>query len=158
VIDPSNLDWMGDENECILPISCTIQTEQDRSPEDDEMGSSSGQTLMDKLDKMEGLDLEVSGKMSNTYCVPPTEEDAWLLEEIQNSKAGMEKGATINWPAFGESPISEYGGKGYCVCCFHGCIPVRIAISTRAEQLILESGTTRQEWKREPPRKLVCIR
>jgi hypothetical protein len=24
VIDPSNIDWMGDENECILPISCTI--------------------------------------------------------------------------------------------------------------------------------------
>jgi hypothetical protein len=27
VIDPSNLDWMGNENECILPISYTIQTE-----------------------------------------------------------------------------------------------------------------------------------
>jgi hypothetical protein len=27
VIDTSNLDWMGDANECVLPISCTIQTE-----------------------------------------------------------------------------------------------------------------------------------
>jgi hypothetical protein len=34
-----------------------------------------------------------------------------LLEEIRNSKAGKEKGATINWPALGESPISEYGEK-----------------------------------------------
>jgi hypothetical protein len=111
VIDPSNLDLMGDENECVLPISCTIQTEQDSSPKDDDMGPSSGQTLMEKLNKMEGLDLEVSGKMSNTECAPPTEEDARLLEEIRNSKAGKEKGATIKWPAFGESPISEYGGK-----------------------------------------------
>jgi hypothetical protein len=109
VIDPSNLDWMGDENECILPISCTIQTDQDGSPDDKDMGPSAGQTLMEKLDQMEGLDLEVSGTMSNTDCAPPTEEDARLLEEIRNSKAGKEKGATINWPAFGESHIFEYG-------------------------------------------------
>jgi hypothetical protein len=60
---------------------------------------------------VEGLDLEVSGTMSNTDCAPPTEEGARLLEDIQNSKAGKEKGATMNWPAFGESPIFEYGGK-----------------------------------------------
>jgi hypothetical protein len=96
---------MGDENESVFPISCTIQTDQDSIPEDEDMGTSAGQTLMDKLDQMEGLDLEVSGKMSNTECAPPTEEDARLFEEIRNSKAGKEKGATINWPAFGESPI-----------------------------------------------------
>jgi hypothetical protein len=101
VIDPSNLDWMGDENEYVLPISCTIQNNQDSSPEDDNIGPSSVQTLMEKLDQMEGLDLEVSWKMSNTDCAPPTEEDT-----IRNRKAGKEKGATINWPAFGESPIS----------------------------------------------------
>jgi hypothetical protein len=105
IIDPSNLDWMGHENECILPIPCTIQTYQDGSPEDEDMGPSVGQTLMEKLDQMEGLDLEVSGTMSNTDCSPPTEEDARLLEEIRNSKTGKEKRATINWPAFGESPI-----------------------------------------------------
>jgi hypothetical protein len=38
VTDPSNLDRMGDENEYILPISCTIQTEKDDCPEDDNMG------------------------------------------------------------------------------------------------------------------------
>jgi hypothetical protein len=42
VIDPSNIDWMGDENECVLPISCTNQTDQDGSPEDDDMGPSAG--------------------------------------------------------------------------------------------------------------------
>jgi hypothetical protein len=46
VIDPSNLDWMGDENECILPRSCTIllhiQTEKDDSPEEGGMGTSAG--------------------------------------------------------------------------------------------------------------------
>jgi hypothetical protein len=111
VIDPSNLDWMGDENECVLPISCTIQTDQDGSPEDDDMGPSAGQTLMEKLDQMEGLDLEVLGTMSNTDCAAPAEEDARLLEDIRNIKAGKEKGATINWPAFGESPIYEYREK-----------------------------------------------
>jgi hypothetical protein len=35
---------------------------------------------MDKLDQMEGLDLEVSGTISNTDCAPPTYEDARLLE------------------------------------------------------------------------------
>jgi hypothetical protein len=110
VIDPSNLDWMRDENDCVLPISCTIQTDQDSSPDDDDTGPSAGQTLMEKLDKMEGLDLEVSGKMS-TYYAPPTNEDARMLEELRNSKAGKEKGDTINWPAFGDSPISEYGEK-----------------------------------------------
>jgi hypothetical protein len=105
VIDLSNLDWMGDENESILPISCTIRTEQDISPEYVEMVPSSVQTLMDKLDQMEGLDLEFSGTMSNTDCAPPTEEDDRLLEDIHNSKAGKGKGATISWPAFGESPF-----------------------------------------------------
>jgi hypothetical protein len=57
VIDPSNLDWMGDENECVLPISCTVQTDQDGSPEDNDMGPSAIQTLMENLDQMEGLDL-----------------------------------------------------------------------------------------------------
>jgi hypothetical protein len=88
VIDPSNLDWMGDENECVLPISCTIQTDQDSSPEDDDMVPSSGQTLMEKLDQMEGLDLELLVTMSNTDSAPPNEEDDGLLEEIWNSKAG----------------------------------------------------------------------
>jgi hypothetical protein len=60
---------------------------------------------------MEGLDLEVSGTMSNTHCAPPTEEDARLLEEIRNSKTGKEKEAIINWTAFGESPIYEYWEK-----------------------------------------------
>jgi hypothetical protein len=73
------------------------------------MGPSVGHTLMEKLDQMEGLDLEVLGTMPNTDCAPLTEEDARLLEEIRNSKTGNEKGATINWPAFGESPIYEYG-------------------------------------------------
>jgi hypothetical protein len=49
--------------------------------------------------------------MSNTDCTPPADEYARMLEVIWNSKAGKEKGATINWPAFGEYPIYEYGGK-----------------------------------------------
>jgi hypothetical protein len=72
VIYPSNLDRMGDENECILPISCNIQTEQDSIPEDYYMGPSAGQTLIENLDKMKGLDLKVSRTMSNTDCAPPT--------------------------------------------------------------------------------------
>jgi hypothetical protein len=52
------------------------------------MGLSVGQTLIYKLDQMKGLDLEVLSTMSNTYCAPPTEEDARLLEEIWNSKTG----------------------------------------------------------------------
>jgi hypothetical protein len=96
LIDPSNIDWMGDENECILIISCTIHTEKDDSPEDDDMGPLAGQTLMDKLDNMEGIYLEVSGTMSNTDCALTTEEYAQLLEEIWKSKSGKEKGATIN--------------------------------------------------------------
>jgi hypothetical protein len=63
-----------------LPLSCTIQTEQDSSPDDDEMGPSAGQTLMEKIDQMEGLDMELSGTMSNTDCAPPTEEDAMMLK------------------------------------------------------------------------------
>jgi hypothetical protein len=90
VIDPSNLDWMGDKNDCI-DIS-----------EDDDMGPSAVQTLTDKLYKMEGIYMEVSGTMSNTDYALPTKEDAQLLEEIRKSNAGV----TINWSAFGESPIS----------------------------------------------------
>jgi hypothetical protein len=32
VFDPSNLEWMGDEDECILPIKCTIETQDDDTP------------------------------------------------------------------------------------------------------------------------------
>jgi hypothetical protein len=107
---------MGDENECVLSISCTIQTEQDSSPDDDGIGPSTGQTLMEKLDQIEGLDLEVLGAMSNTYCAPPTKEYARLLEDIRNSKAGKKKGATITWPAFVESPIYKYGeNMAFCM-------------------------------------------
>jgi hypothetical protein len=94
---------------------------------------------MYKLDKMEGLDLEVSGTMSNTDCALTHEEDARLLEDIWNSKAGKGKGSTINWPAFSESPISKYGGKWYSVYCFHGCIPVVMVISIIIELSILAS-------------------
>jgi hypothetical protein len=66
-------------------------TENDSIPEDDDIGPSSGPTMMDKIDKMEGLDLLVSGTMYNTDCAPPTEEDAGLMEEIRNSKAGKGK-------------------------------------------------------------------
>jgi hypothetical protein len=75
------------------------------------MGPPYGHTLTEKLDKKEGIDLEVSGIKRNTDCALPTEEDAQLLEEIQKSKAGKEKGAAINWLVFGESPISGYGNK-----------------------------------------------
>jgi hypothetical protein len=101
---------------CQYPVTCTIQTEKDDSPEDDDMGPPSGQTMMDKLDNMDGIDLEVSGTLSNTDCVLPTEEYSQLLEEIRKTKTGKENGATINWPVFGESPISEYGEKRiFCI-------------------------------------------
>jgi hypothetical protein len=66
---------------------------------------------MGKLNKMDGLDMEVSGTTSNTYCAPPTEEDARLLEENRISKFGKKKEATINWHAFFGSPIYDYGVK-----------------------------------------------
>jgi hypothetical protein len=52
------------------------------------MGPSAGQTFKDKLDKMDGIDVQVSGTMSNTDCALPTEEDAQLLEDIRKSRAG----------------------------------------------------------------------
>jgi hypothetical protein len=59
------------------------------------MGPSAGQALMEKLDNMEGFDLEVSETMSITDCALPTEEDARLLEEIRNSGAGKGKGSYV---------------------------------------------------------------
>jgi hypothetical protein len=57
------------------------------------------------------LDFEVSGTLDNTDCTIPTTEDAEILEEIQNSRAGNDKGITVNWPLFSETPLSEYSGK-----------------------------------------------
>jgi hypothetical protein len=62
-IDPSNLDWMGDEEVCTLHISCYIETSEDNTPEDDNMGPAPDQILMEELDKLEEVDLEVSGKI-----------------------------------------------------------------------------------------------
>jgi hypothetical protein len=86
----------GSGSSLTLPISCTIHTEQYSIPEDGDMGPSAGQNLLENLDNMDGLDMEVSGTTSNTDGAPPTEEDARMLEEIRNSKARKEKGATIN--------------------------------------------------------------
>jgi hypothetical protein len=61
-IDHSNLDWMGYEEVCTLPLSCSIEESEDNTPEDDDMGPSPDQTLMEELDKFEEVDLEVSGK------------------------------------------------------------------------------------------------
>jgi hypothetical protein len=51
IIDPSNLDWIGDDDECTLPITCTIDTQDNDTPEDDDVGPSPDQTIMDQLDK-----------------------------------------------------------------------------------------------------------
>jgi hypothetical protein len=48
VIYPSNIDLMGDDDECLLPINCTIDTQYDDTPEDNELGPSPDQTLMTK--------------------------------------------------------------------------------------------------------------
>jgi hypothetical protein len=61
-IDPSNLDWMGDEEVSTLPLSCSIETSEDNTPEDDDMAPAPDQTLMEELDKLEEVNLEVSGK------------------------------------------------------------------------------------------------
>jgi hypothetical protein len=53
---------MGDEELCTLPLNCSIETSEDNTSEDDDMGPSTDQTLMEELDKLEEVDLQVSGK------------------------------------------------------------------------------------------------
>jgi hypothetical protein len=60
-IYPSNLDWMGDEEVYTLTLSCSIETSEDNTPEDDDMCPAPDQMLMEELDKLEEVDLEVSG-------------------------------------------------------------------------------------------------
>jgi hypothetical protein len=71
IIDPSNLDWKGDEDECTLPITCTIDTQDNGNPYDDSLVTSPYQTLMDQHDKIEGVYFEVPGTLSNTDCTIP---------------------------------------------------------------------------------------
>jgi hypothetical protein len=54
---------MGDEEVCTLPLSCSIETSEDNTPEDDDMGPAPDQTSMKELDKLEEVDLEVSGEI-----------------------------------------------------------------------------------------------
>jgi hypothetical protein len=61
-IDPSKLDWMGDEEVYTLPLSFSIETSEDNTLEDDDMDQAPDQMLMEELDKLEEVDLEVSGK------------------------------------------------------------------------------------------------
>jgi hypothetical protein len=103
VIDPSNLNWMGDDNERLLPINCTIDTQDYDTPEDYNVGPSTDQNLMEHLNKIDDLDLEVSGTLDNTDCTIPTPEDAEILEEIRNSRTGNDKGKTVNWPSFSDT-------------------------------------------------------
>jgi hypothetical protein len=53
---------MVDEEVCTLPISCSIKTSEDNTPEYDDMGPAPDPSLMEELDKLEEVDLEVSGK------------------------------------------------------------------------------------------------
>jgi hypothetical protein len=34
-----------------------------------------------------------------------------ILKEVRGSESGREKGASVNWPAFSEEPISKYSNK-----------------------------------------------
>jgi hypothetical protein len=69
------------------------------------LGPSPDQTRMEHLDKIEYLDLEVSGTLDNTdFTIPKTEDDE-ILEEIRNIRAGYDEGTTIKWPSFSETPI-----------------------------------------------------
>jgi hypothetical protein len=85
-----------------------IDTQDDDTPEDDDLGPSLDQTTMDQIDKIEGVDVELSGTLGNTDCTIPTPEDADILDEIQNSHAGNDKGTYIKWPSFNETPVSQY--------------------------------------------------
>jgi hypothetical protein len=58
IIDPSNLDLMSDDDEWCLPITYTIDTKDGYTPEDDDVGPSPDQTSIDRLDKIEGVDVE----------------------------------------------------------------------------------------------------
>jgi hypothetical protein len=94
-------------------ITCTIciDIQDNDTPEDDDLGPSPDQTLMDQLDNIEGVDFEVSVILSNIYCTIPTTEYSEILDEIRNSHAGNDNGTTLNWPSFSDIPISEYSDK-----------------------------------------------
>jgi hypothetical protein len=96
VIGPSSLDWMGDDDERLFPINFTIDKNNDDTPEDDDLGPSPDQNLMEHLDKIEDLDSEVSGTLDNTDCKIPTTEGAEILKAIRNNRDGNDKGTTIN--------------------------------------------------------------
>jgi hypothetical protein len=34
-----------------------------------------------------------------------------ILKEVRGSESGREKGASVNWSAFSEEPVSEYSNK-----------------------------------------------
>jgi hypothetical protein len=97
-----------------------------RTPEDDDVGPSPDQTLMDQLDKIEGVYFEVSVTLGNTdYPISKT-EDAEILDEIKNSDAVNNKGTTLNWPSFSETPFQNIATKECSVCCFRGFTQVGI--------------------------------
>jgi hypothetical protein len=52
-----------------------------------------------------------TGTLANTACAIPTSDDVEILKELRGGESGREKGASINWPAFSEEPISEYSNK-----------------------------------------------
>jgi hypothetical protein len=51
---------MNYNNNKLLPIIFTINTQDNDTPEDDDMDPSPDQTLIDQLDKIDGADFELS--------------------------------------------------------------------------------------------------
>jgi hypothetical protein len=77
--------------------------------------------------------------MSNTDCALPTKEDDQFLEEIQKSRAGKEKEPPYIGKHSSSILILSMERKRNSACCFHGYIPVGMAILMRVERSILVS-------------------
>ena len=109
-VNEKNLDWMDGQEEALLPIKNDVMTGMNEAHDDGDMGPSVAQTLMSDIPNVEA-DYEMSGSLLNLNIQHPTLNDRKILSEIKNATKGSNKNIVVNWPAFSDKPISEYGNK-----------------------------------------------
>jgi len=104
-INPKNLNWMKNKEECELP--CIIHEEilkESKNNQQHDLGPS----ITQKCPENEKTDrIEVSGFTSNQKSIDPTTEEQLILSN-KLKQACQKSTKHINWPFVSEKAISEY--------------------------------------------------
>lgn len=109
VIDPSNLDWLGDDEEGELPSVAKIErTFDSREEADGEEVAAVSEAQKLNPEVTETDEIECSGIVCNSETSVTSEAHDSLMRSLKNAANGNAKVSVLDWPQTSTEAVSEY--------------------------------------------------